>query len=97
MTMAGVAPKIAIPTFIYIVLVVYIDFLTKPIFIVTTNYYTTLVLLGILLIVVGIIIIISVAKKLHKSFKANTLMTEGLFKIVRNPMYTSYLILIIPG
>lgn len=97
MIIIGVAPKIAIPTFIYILIVIFIDYILKPAFIITQNNNTTLMMLGILLIIPGIIIVISVAKKLRKSFSANTLMTEGLYKIVRNPMYTSYLILIIPG
>ena len=97
MTIAGVAPKIAIPTFIYMIIAIIIDYLTKPLFKITQNYYSTLVVLGILLVLIGIIMVIIVAKNLLKSFKANILMTDSLYKIFRNPMYTAYLILIIPG
>jgi len=97
MKIAGVAPQIAIPTFIYMLITIIIDYLTKPLFKINQNNYSILLIVGIILILIGILIVVNIARKLRKSFNANILMTEGLYKIFRNPMYVSYLILIIPG
>ena len=56
-----------------------------------------MIILGIILILAGAIIVVNVSIKLQKSFKTNILMTDGLYKIVRNPMYVAYLIFVIPG
>ncbi len=97
MKITGAAPKIAIPTFIYLLFTILIDYLTKHLFKITQSNYSTLLILGIILILVGVIIVVNVSIKLRKSFKANILMNDGLYKIVRNPMYVAYLIFVIPG
>ena len=97
MKITGVAPKIAVPTFIYMLITIIIDYFTKPLFKITEENYSTFIIVGIILIVIGIIAVASVAKKLRMSFNSGILMTDGLFTIFRNPMYVSYLILIIPG
>ena len=97
MKIAGVAPQIAIPTFIYMLITVITDQLTNSLFRITQSNYSIFLVIGILLILVGIIVVVNVARQLRRSFSADILMTEGLYKIFRNPMYVSYLILIIPG
>lgn len=97
MKITGVAPKIAVPTFLYIILAVVIDSLTKPLFRITQNNYSTLVVVGILLILIGVVLVSIVGRKLIKSYKSTILMTNGLYKVFRNPMYTAYLIFIMPG
>ena len=97
MNIAGAAPKIAIPTFIYLIITIFIDYQTKPLFQITESSYSTLIIIGILLMLMGIALVVTVARKLLKSFKTNILMTDGVYKIFRNPMYAAYLIFIIPG
>jgi protein-S-isoprenylcysteine O-methyltransferase Ste14 len=97
MKITGVAPKIAIPTFSYIIITIIIDHLVTPLFDMTQSNHSTIIIFGIILILIGIIIVANVGKKLLKSFKSNILMTDGLYKIIRNPMYAAYLIFIIPG
>jgi len=97
MNIAGAAPKIAIPTFIYLIITIFIDYQTKPLFQITESSYSTLIIIGILLMLMGIALVVTVARKLLKSFKTNILMTDGVYKFLRNPMYAAYLIFIIPG
>ena len=97
MTIAGVAPKLAIPTIIYLIITILIDHFTYPVFKITLTHTSTLVIIGIVLILIGIGLIVNVAKKLLKSFKANILMKDGIYLIFRNPMYAAYLLFIFPG
>jgi protein-S-isoprenylcysteine O-methyltransferase Ste14 len=97
MKITGATPKIAIPTFLYMIITIIIDSLTYPQFKLTMNNYSLLVTIAVIMIVIGAIMVITVARKLLKSFKAGVLMTDGLYKVFRNPMYAAYLIFIIPG
>ncbi len=97
MKITGVAPKIAVPTLLYIILAVVMDSLTKPLFTITQNNYSTLVVIGVLLILIGVVLVSIVGRELVKSYKSTVLMTSGLYKVFRNPMYTAYLIFIMPG
>ncbi len=97
MKITGVAPKIALPTLIYLIITIVIDDLTSPLFDITWKYKSTIIIIALVIILIGIILVINIAKKLRSSFGSNTLMTDGLYKIVRNPMYISYMIFIIPG
>ncbi|HZW38336.1 MAG TPA: isoprenylcysteine carboxylmethyltransferase family protein [Ignavibacteriaceae bacterium] len=97
MKITGVAPKIAIPTFIYMIVMIIIDNQTKPQFTITINHYNILMIIAIILILIGVAMVFSVAKILLKEFPEGRLMSDGLFKIFRNPMYASYMLFVIPG
>lgn len=97
MKITGAAPKIAIPTFIFMLITVVIDYLTSPLFKITMNNYSVLIIAGIIMIITGAVMVLSTGKKLLKSFNSEKLMTDGLYRVFRNPMYASYLIFVIPG
>jgi protein-S-isoprenylcysteine O-methyltransferase Ste14 len=97
MKIAGVAPLIAIPTFIYLILTVLIGKSADAKFTITAHHYSFLAAIGILLIIVGILMVASCGRKLLNSFNSGLLMTDGLYRIFRNPMYAAYLLFVIPG
>lgn len=97
MKITGVAPLIAVPTFVYLIITVFISYLTKPIFTIVNNGSEVLVYAGIILIVPGVVMVAACGRKLLGSFDKNKLMTGGLYKIFRDPMYVAYLIFVIPG
>ncbi|NJD22330.1 MAG: hypothetical protein FIA82_06620 [Melioribacter sp.] len=97
MKITGAAPKIAVPTFLYIIVAAIIDYETKPAFQITEESYSTLLAIGIIMIIAGVIIVANIGKKLRKAFKSGLLMMDGLYRYFRNPMYAAYLLLIIPG
>jgi protein-S-isoprenylcysteine O-methyltransferase Ste14 len=97
MKITGAAPKIAIPTIIYMFITIWIDKLAYPLFKITLGNNLTLVIIGIIMILIGIVMVVTVASKLRKSFNSGFLMKDGLYKILRNPMYDAYLIFVFPG
>jgi protein-S-isoprenylcysteine O-methyltransferase Ste14 len=97
MKITGVAPQIAVPTMLYLIATAIVHILTRPLFIITEAHYKTLVFIAIIMLAVGIVIVFSVARKLLSNFRKGTLMTNGLFKVFRNPMYAGYLLFITPA
>ena len=97
MKITGVAPQIAVPTLAYLALMAYVQFLTRPVFTIAEFHYNVMITIAIIFIFIGIFMVASVGKKLMKAYRDKTLMTDGLFKIFRNPMYSAYLLFIIPG
>jgi protein-S-isoprenylcysteine O-methyltransferase Ste14 len=97
MKITGVAPKIAVPTFLYIIGAAIIDYWKRPAYNITLFYNSALLIVGIIMILIGVFIVATAARKILASFRNNKLAKDGLFKIFRNPMYAAYLIFIIPG
>jgi protein-S-isoprenylcysteine O-methyltransferase Ste14 len=97
MKITGAAPKIAIPTIIYMFIAIYVDKLKYPLFTITLDNYSTLVIIGVILVIIGVSMVVAVQGKLRKSFTSGHLMKDGLYKILRNPMYDAYLIFVFPG
>lgn len=97
MNILGSAAFIAGPTLVYLIVTAVLSVMLKPLFIITEMHYESLIILGILLIIIGILMVISCGRKLLKSFNKGLLMTDGLYRVFRNPMYAAYLLFIIPG
>ena len=97
MKITGAAPMIAVPTFLYLILTILITYFYEGIFKITSQSNTIIVTSGAVLIISGAVIVASCGRKLLKTFDKGILITDGLYKFFRNPMYAAYLILIIPG
>lgn len=97
MKITGVAPLIAIPTFIYLIITIILSYTSDDRFNILNKDKIALIVFGSILIALGILMVIHCAKKLLSSFNKNKLMTGGLYQIFRDPMYVAYLIFIIPG
>jgi protein-S-isoprenylcysteine O-methyltransferase Ste14 len=97
MKITGAAPMIAVPTFLYLILTILITYFSEGIFKITSQSNIIIVTSGAVLIISGAVIVASCGRKLLKTFDKGILITDGLYKFFRNPMYAAYLILIIPG
>lgn len=97
MKITGAAPMIAVPTFLYLIITILITYFYEGIFKITSQSNTIIVTSGAVLIISGAVIVASCGRKLLKTFDKGILITDGLYKFFRNPMYAAYLILIIPG
>jgi len=97
MKITGSAPMIAVPTILYLIATLIISGIKNPLFDIIENDRTVIEILGVVLIIAGVIAVASCGRKLLRSFNKEKLMTDGLYKVFRDPMYASYLIFIIPG
>ena len=59
--------------------------------------YNFLVVMGILLMVAGVILLISSVISIHKLLKVERLYTNGIYSVCRHPLYSSWIIFIVPG
>lgn len=97
MKITGVGPKIGFFSSAYLIAVILIHFFTYPSFIITQHHYTAALIIGIILFLTGAVLLLLMARKLKQSFSTGFLMTDGLYRVFRNPMYAMYLIFTIPG
>ncbi len=52
---------------------------------------------GALLILTGLLTFVMSARQIHKAFREGRLETKGLYSLCRHPVYSSWLLLIVPG
>jgi protein-S-isoprenylcysteine O-methyltransferase Ste14 len=97
MSLLGIGPKLVLITVLYSFLLetgnkyYHIDITLK---IVPHNF---LVIMGTLLIVAGVLFLIPSFLAISKLRKVDSLYTKGIYSICRHPLYSSWIIFIVPG
>ncbi len=94
MTRWGIGPKFALITLAYTALVYWVQKNYVPDW--TMDGYL-IAPIGILLICLGVLVFIDGYVNIDRHYYRGVLCTEGVYKIVRHPIYGSWIILIIPG
>jgi protein-S-isoprenylcysteine O-methyltransferase Ste14 len=97
MTKFGVGPKIARVSLPFLVLTIISSIFLRQTFKFPLVPPGILLLEGILLVVIGLVVNFSSGTKMMKAVKEGRLLTDGFYGICRNPMYTSFIFLTIPG
>lgn len=90
MTRWGIGPLFALLTILYSMVVYYLTKISNLMFTGFENF-------GIFLIVIGFCLFLYNALTIDKYFNNKKLRTTGLYGYVRNPIYASWIVLIIPG
>ena len=97
MTKFGVGPKIAKVSLPFLVLTIGSSMFLRQVFKFPLVPPGILLLQGIMLIIIGLIMNFSSGKRMMEAVKEGKLLTDGFFDICRNPMYSSFIFLTIPG
>lgn len=74
-----------------------LSYLYEYIFIINIISYETIVGISFILLFIGIPYLFISGKKITKDFKNNELITDGIFAYVRNPIYSAWILFIIPA
>jgi protein-S-isoprenylcysteine O-methyltransferase Ste14 len=69
----------------------------KPVFLITEEHYAYLVVLAVLMLAVDMANLVSCGLRLIKSYRQKVLITDGAYKVCRNPIYVSHILLTIPA
>lgn len=96
-SLLGIGPKLVLFTLLYSFLLeteirhYHFDFTLKFV------PYNFLVIIGTLLIVAGVLFLIPSFIAISRLRKADSLYTNGIYSICRHPLYSSWIIFIVPG
>ena len=93
----GVGPKWALPTTVYCAAAVIVHFATYPQFVIAPLSFATCAIVGGLLAATGICVYAAAFVSLRRGFRKGTLVTDGLYAVMRHPLYASSIFFIIPG
>jgi protein-S-isoprenylcysteine O-methyltransferase Ste14 len=93
----GVGPIFAFLSIIYGVIVLAISRYFHPAFQIPFIPYWLLGLLGLVMILIGVPFFIISVKTVTKAYNADALVTQGIFRCCRHPLYSSWVVFIVPG
>jgi protein-S-isoprenylcysteine O-methyltransferase Ste14 len=97
MTAWGVGRRLLLISLLYLALTIILHFSRPDIFTITQISYLVSAILGIILIVVGLVIWVLGARIIRNAFHEGRLLTNGVYAIVRNPMYSGLIVFVSPG
>ena len=97
MTIRGVGKKLGLVGGFCGILCILISLIYWPFFSYIHSMNYVLFILGIVILIIGLVLHIFSVIQLNKAYKGETLKTDGMYFICRNPMYATLILLIIPG
>ncbi len=97
MTVMGVGPRVAVPAFVYLAVVIVLSYVLLPVFAWTRGSALVLIVIGAVLAAAGVFILLSCGLRVITAFKERKLLTDGFFRLFLHPMYASYALFILPG
>ena len=93
----GIGPIFALLSFGYGMMTIGISRYFYPIFQIRFVPYWLLSILGIALIMIGVPFLILSVKTVLRAYNANELVTKGIYRCCRHPVYASWVVFIAPG
>jgi len=97
MSVIGIGFKLAIMTILYSILMVVPGYYIKSDLRINIIPYKFLLIPGIILLIVGVPFLIVSIVTINKAYKADSLKTDGIYSICRHPLYSSWILFIVPG
>ena len=97
MTKWGAGPKFALYSAIYCLLMFGLTRYLDPLFKITLVAYRMLVWIGLILIALGVPFYLFSAVSVMRAFKAGRLVTGGAYGMCRHPVYSAWLVFLVPG
>jgi len=97
MTEMGVAPLIAVPSFLYLGAAIALHFASFPRFAFTPAPGAAIRVAGAAMMGIGLVVLLSSGLRILNAFREQRLLTDGLFAVFPNPMYAAFVLAIVPG
>lgn len=97
MTIFGIGPILAIISMLYLFLTLYLTGRNPLVFEIRFINSRILILLGSILLIAGILFLIFTLNTFYSKYKEGVLITVGTFSLCRNPIYSSFIVFIIPA
>jgi protein-S-isoprenylcysteine O-methyltransferase Ste14 len=93
----GIGPKIAVVALPWLAASIIITIYYKDIFKTPESLDRILTVAGIILLVIGLIFYVATGRLLMQGLKGSKMITTGSYYLCQNPLYTSILLMVIPG
>jgi protein-S-isoprenylcysteine O-methyltransferase Ste14 len=93
----GVGPRILGSAAIYAVSAAVVSHNFPNIFVLSTIPYGLFVAVGVLLLAIGIPMLAIGVRAMTIAYNGDQLATEGIYGVVRNPIYSAWIAIVIPG
>jgi protein-S-isoprenylcysteine O-methyltransferase Ste14 len=93
----GIGPKIGVVAIPYFLVTLFLSIYYKDIFRICAGFDLPLYITGIILLAIGLIFYAITARLLLKGIKNTTLMTTGTYYLCQNPLYSTMILMIVPG
>jgi len=93
----GVGPSILLPMGAYAAVAGLATWLWPEVCVVTAVPYTVFLVAGIALLVVGVPMLVVAGRAATIAYDSDKLATTGIFGLTRNPIYSAWIVFIIPG
>jgi len=97
LSIRGIQNELVIPSVLYVILATLLTVYYPEVFVIRFIPRFGLLLLGGVLLLIGIPFLIRAAYEVVTQFEEGKLITGGLFRFVRNPIYSAWILFIIPG
>lgn len=96
-TVWGVGPKIMVPGFLAFAGFGLLHALMQPLG--TITFFPSLLIqgIGLVMLLLGVAVVAVAVRRVEEAFERNELLTEGLYRYVRHPMYAGHFFLVWPG
>jgi protein-S-isoprenylcysteine O-methyltransferase Ste14 len=93
----GIGPKIMVPTFGYLVVAGIATYLWPALCLVCIVPYVFFLVPGVTLLAIGLPTLVVAVLAVKVAYKGDELATTGIFGVVRNPIYSAWIVFNIPG
>lgn len=93
----GIGPKIGMVTLPWLAVSIVLSSIKKDLFVYTSGSGKNLLLTGIVLMSAGLLLYASTVRLLLKGLKDTKLVTNGAYSLCQNPLYATFILLLIPA
>ena len=93
----GIQTELVVPSLLYLIPATVFTIQYPEIFILRVIPRSILLPLGIIFLLIGIPLLARAAYEVVSQFESGKLITGGFFRYVRNPIYSAWILFIIPG
>jgi len=97
MTIFGVGPQLALLTFVYSLFPILLTYCFPQYSVISFLPVSVFNTIGVVLLAIGIPLWAVSVRTILGGFKEGVLCTEGVYSIVRHPLYSALIVFIVPG